>query len=96
MFAPMDDDNLDCSSHLPPQPRSSVVVLLGYDSYEALLFKFHDSDRSVGWRTPHTAFWDDSFLGRTCARDRVPHHLFLRVELLVFCSSMVSSSDICC
>lgn len=28
---------------------------------EALLFKFHDSDRSVAWRTPHTAFWDDSF-----------------------------------
>ncbi len=28
---------------------------------EALLLKFHDSDRSVGWRTPHTAFWDGSF-----------------------------------
>jgi hypothetical protein len=28
---------------------------------EALLFKFHDSDRSVAWRVPHTAFWDPSF-----------------------------------
>lgn len=28
---------------------------------EALLLKFHDSDRSVAWRTPHTAFWDGSF-----------------------------------
>jgi hypothetical protein len=25
---------------------------------EALLFKFFDSDHSVAWRCPHTAFWD--------------------------------------
>jgi hypothetical protein len=28
---------------------------------EVLLVKFHDSDRSVAWRTPHTSFWDTSF-----------------------------------
>ena len=27
---------------------------------EVLFFKFHDSDRSVAWRTPHTAFRDPS------------------------------------
>ncbi|KAK3369296.1 hypothetical protein B0T24DRAFT_668799 [Lasiosphaeria ovina] len=30
---------------------------------EVLLFKFHDSDRSVGWRVPHSAFWDGSLEG---------------------------------
>lgn len=29
---------------------------------EALLIKFHDSDRSRAWRTPHTAFRDPSFV----------------------------------
>jgi hypothetical protein len=28
---------------------------------EALLIKFHDSDRSRAWRTPHTAFRDPTF-----------------------------------
>jgi len=28
---------------------------------EALLIKFHDSDHSRAWRTPHTAFRDPSF-----------------------------------
>ena len=28
---------------------------------ETLLIKFHDSDRSRAWRTPHTAFRDSSF-----------------------------------
>ena len=31
---------------------------------EAMMVKFHDSDRSVAWRTPHTAFWDNSFQDR--------------------------------
>ncbi len=30
---------------------------------EAILLKFHDSDRSKAWRTPHTAFRDPSFPG---------------------------------
>jgi hypothetical protein len=28
---------------------------------EVLMFKFHDSDRSRAWRTPHTAFHDPTF-----------------------------------
>jgi hypothetical protein len=28
---------------------------------DALLFKFHDSDHSLTWRCPHTAFRDTSF-----------------------------------
>ena len=31
---------------------------------EAILIKFHDSDRTVAWRTPHTGFWDSSFPNR--------------------------------
>jgi len=30
---------------------------------EALLFKFYDSDHSVTWRCPHTAFFDNSLPG---------------------------------
>jgi hypothetical protein len=30
----------------------------GMDSSEALLFKLHDTDHSVAWRAPHTAFRD--------------------------------------
>jgi hypothetical protein len=30
---------------------------------EALLFKFFDSNHSVAWRCPHTAFWDQSLPG---------------------------------
>ncbi|KAK3312139.1 hypothetical protein B0H66DRAFT_632613 [Apodospora peruviana] len=33
---------------------------------EALLFKFHDSEcrvEGLGWRVPHSAFWDESFGG---------------------------------
>lgn len=42
-----------------PDHRWWYFSRMGRD--EALLLKFHDSDRSVAWRTPHTAFWDDSF-----------------------------------
>jgi hypothetical protein len=38
-----------------------VLTFAGMEKDEALLFKFHDSDSSVGWRVPHSAFWDDSF-----------------------------------
>jgi hypothetical protein len=30
---------------------------------EALLFKFYDSDHTVAWRCPHTAFYDNSLPG---------------------------------
>ncbi|CAK7208406.1 hypothetical protein SBRCBS47491_000081 [Sporothrix bragantina] len=61
MFAPMDDDKQLAAAifHHSPDHRWWYFSRMNRD--EALLFKFHDSDRSVGWRTPHTAFWDDSF-----------------------------------
>lgn len=31
------------------------------DRDEVILLKFHDSDRTVAWRVPHTAFFDPSF-----------------------------------
>ena len=43
----------------------ALVVLRQHDSNmqadDVLLFKFHDSDHSVTWRCPHTAFHDPSF-----------------------------------
>jgi hypothetical protein len=35
----------------------------GMQADEALLFKFHDSDHSVTWRCPHSAFRDASATG---------------------------------
>lgn len=35
---------------------------------EALLFKFYDSDHSVAWRCPHTAFHDTARAGTTVRR----------------------------
>jgi hypothetical protein len=28
---------------------------------EVIMLKFHDSDQTHAWRTPHTAFFDTSF-----------------------------------
>ena len=33
------------------------------DAGEALLVKLHDTDHSVAWRAPHTAFHDASAVG---------------------------------
>ncbi|KAK3326678.1 hypothetical protein B0H66DRAFT_472017 [Apodospora peruviana] len=41
---------------------------------EALLFKFHDSGsrgEGLGWRTPHSAFWDESFRGEANVRESI-------------------------
>ncbi|KAK3339647.1 hypothetical protein B0T25DRAFT_618142 [Lasiosphaeria hispida] len=61
MFAPMNDDAQLAAAIFrhSPDHRWWYFSTMGRD--EALLFKFHDSDQSVGWRTPHTAFWDRSF-----------------------------------
>ena len=37
---------------------------------EVLMFKFHDSDHSVAWRVPHTAFHDTSF-ANTVTRESI-------------------------
>ncbi|BAK65333.1 hypothetical protein SLG_06580 [Sphingobium sp. SYK-6] len=63
MFAPMDDDGQMAAAIFRHNPAHRWWYFSGMTRDEALLFKFHDSDRSVGWRTPHTAFWDDSLPG---------------------------------
>lgn len=64
MFAPMDDDGNPLAAaifHHNPDHRWWYFSNMTRD--EALLFKFHDSDRSRAWRCPHTAFWDASLPG---------------------------------
>lgn len=61
MFAPMDDDAQLAAAIFRHNPDHRWWYFSGMARDEALLFKFHDSDRSVGWRVPHTAFWDTSF-----------------------------------
>lgn len=60
-LAPMDDESKPAAAifHFNPNHRWWYFSNMHRD--EALLFKFHDSDRSVAWRVPHTAFWDPSF-----------------------------------
>jgi hypothetical protein len=62
LFAPIaGEDKLPAAAifHYNPAHRWWYVSNMTRD--EALLLKFHDSDRSVAWRTPHTAFRDTSF-----------------------------------
>ena len=61
MFAPMDDESKPAAAIFHFNPNHRWWYLSSMQRDEALLFKFHDSDRSVGWRVPHTAFWDPSF-----------------------------------
>ena len=44
----------------PGQSRYLSAVMRQAVNDEVLLFKFFDSDHSVTWRCPHTAFWDTS------------------------------------
>ena len=39
-----------------PAPRHRWWFFPDLTADEALLFKLHDSDHSVAWRAPHTAF----------------------------------------
>jgi hypothetical protein len=61
MFAPMDDESKPAAAIFDFNPRHRWWYFSNMQRDEALLFKFHDSDRSVAWRVPHTAFWDPSF-----------------------------------
>ncbi|KAK1753852.1 hypothetical protein QBC47DRAFT_429241 [Echria macrotheca] len=63
MLAPMDDDAQLAAAIFRHNPDHRWWYFSGMRRDEALLFKFHDSDRSVGWRVPHSAFWDASFEG---------------------------------
>lgn len=61
LFAPMDDDKQMAAAIFRHNPAHRWWYFSNMTRDEALLFKFHDSDRSVGWRVPHTAFHDMSF-----------------------------------
>lgn len=75
MFAPMDDDKQLAATIFRHNPDHRWWYFSKMTRDEALLLKFHDSDRSVGWRTPHTAFWDDSFPGAN-VRESIEYRSF--------------------
>ncbi len=64
MFAPMGDDEKMAAAIFRYNPAHRWWYFSGMTRDEAMMVKFHDSDRSVAWRTPHTAFWDNSFPDR--------------------------------
>ncbi|KAK0747186.1 hypothetical protein B0T18DRAFT_391503 [Schizothecium vesticola] len=61
MFEDMDDGGQLAAAVFRHNPEHRWWYFSSMTRDEALLFKFHDSDRSVGWRVPHSAFWDASF-----------------------------------
>ncbi len=64
MFAPMPDAERPAAAVFRYNPAHRWWYFSSMTADEALLVKFHDSDRSVAWRTPHTAFWDTTFPDR--------------------------------
>ncbi len=64
MYAPMPDDERPAAAVFRYNPAHRWWYFSSMTPDEVLLVKFHDSDRSVAWRTPHTAFWDTSFSDR--------------------------------
>ena len=64
MFAPMPDAEQMAAAIFRYNPGHRWWYFSNMNRDEAILLKFHDSNRSVAWRTPHTAFWDNSFPDR--------------------------------
>jgi hypothetical protein len=64
MFAPMPDADQPAAAIFRYNPNHRWWYFSKMTRDEVILLKFHDSDRSVAWRTPHTAFWDTSFPDR--------------------------------
>jgi len=64
MFAPMPDADQPAAAIFHYNPAHRWWYFSNMVRDEAMLIKFHDSDHSVAWRTPHTAFWDPSFPDR--------------------------------
>jgi hypothetical protein len=64
MFAPMPDADQPAAAIFRYSPAHRWWYFSKMNRDEIILLKFHDSDRSVAWRTPHTAFWDASFPDR--------------------------------
>lgn len=62
LFAPVEgEDKLPAASIFHHDPAHRWWYFSNMTRDEALLLKFHDSDRSLAWRTMHTAFRDTSF-----------------------------------
>jgi len=51
-----DPDAVPAGSIFAPRPRHRWWFFPDLTADEALLFKLHDTDHSVAWRVPHTAF----------------------------------------
>ncbi len=64
MFAPMPDAEQPAAAIFRYNPNHRWWYFSRMTRDEVMLIKFHDSDHSVAWRTPHTAFWDNSFPDR--------------------------------
>jgi len=73
MFAEMDDDKQLAASIFEHHERHRWWYFSRMDRGEGLLFKFHDSDKEGGrgWRVPHSAFWDESFVGERKVRESI-------------------------
>ena len=57
------EDAMIAASIFSYHPGHRWWYFAGMDRSDALLFKFHDSDHSVTWRCPHSAFVDSSATG---------------------------------
>lgn len=64
MFAALPDADKPAAAVFQYRPGHRWWYFSNMKRDEVLLIKFHDSDRSVAWRTPHTSFWDSSFPDR--------------------------------
>ena len=64
LLAPMDESDKPAAAIFRHNPAHRWWYFSGMHRDETILLKFHDSDRSVAWRTPHTAFWDTSLPDR--------------------------------
>jgi hypothetical protein len=62
LVAPVEgEDRMMAASIFSYHPGHRWWYFSNMRAEDALLFKFHDSDHSVTWRCPHTAFHDPSF-----------------------------------
>jgi hypothetical protein len=62
MMGPMPgEDKVPAAAIFHYSPRHRWWYFSNMTRDEVIMLKFHDSDRSVAWRTPHTAFFDPSF-----------------------------------
>lgn len=57
------EEQMIAASILRHRPQHRWWYFSNMDRDDVLLFKFYDSDHSVTWRCPHTAFRDTSLMG---------------------------------